>query len=76
MLLARVCRFGISPALVSFVRSPVVSTPQLPKSQIARLFVNDGRSSYTRTARRRATAAEQAMAPAGETGESMNSILV
>lgn len=68
LLAARICRAGVSPGLTSFVRNPVASTtPQFSKGQIARLFVNDGRSSYTRTARRRATAAEQAMAPAGET---------
>lgn len=73
MLAARICRAGVSPGLTSFVRRPVVSTtPQLSKGQIARLFVNDGRSSYTRTARRRATAAERAMAPAGETGKPNN----
>lgn len=71
MLLAKACRAGVtSPALTLFVKTPNVSTKlQLSKGQIARLFVSDGRSSYTRTARRRATTAEQAMAPAGETGE-------
>ncbi|XP_011863177.1 PREDICTED: growth hormone-inducible transmembrane protein-like [Vollenhovia emeryi] len=68
MLTVRLCRAGVSPGLTSFVRSPVVpATPQLSKGQIARLFVNDGRSSYTRTARKRATVVERATAPAGET---------
>ncbi|XP_018368126.1 PREDICTED: uncharacterized protein LOC108764387 isoform X2 [Trachymyrmex cornetzi] len=67
MLVAKICRAGVSPGLASLVRTPVVPTPQFSKGQIARLFVNDGRSSYTRTARRRATVVEQATAPAGET---------
>ncbi|XP_026824389.1 uncharacterized protein LOC105277234 [Ooceraea biroi] len=67
MLLARACRVGASPALASLVKTPVVPrTPQLSKGQVTRLF-SDGRTSYTRTARRRVTATEQAMAPAGET---------
>lgn len=78
MLLARACRAGVtSPALASLVKTPVVPTrPQLSKTQIARLFVSDGRSSYTRTARRRATAAEQVMAPAGETGKSKRQFFI
>ncbi|XP_050455701.1 growth hormone-inducible transmembrane protein-like [Cataglyphis hispanica] len=68
LLAARICRASVSPGLTSFVRTPVVSTtPRLSKGQIARLFVSDGRSSYTRTARRRTTVTEQAMEPAGET---------
>ncbi|XP_071573692.1 growth hormone-inducible transmembrane protein [Temnothorax nylanderi] len=68
MLAARICRAGVSPGLASLVRAPnVPTTPQFSKGQVVRLFVNDGRNSYTRTARRRATVAEQAMAPAGET---------
>ncbi|XP_072750297.1 growth hormone-inducible transmembrane protein [Anoplolepis gracilipes] len=69
LLAARICRAGVSPGLTAFVKTPVVPTisPQFSKGQIARLFVNDGRSSYTRSARRRVTATEQAMAPAGET---------
>lgn len=75
LLAARICRAGVSPGLTSFVRNPVASTtPQFSKGQIARLFVSDGRSSYTRTARKRATATEQAMAPAGETGKPNNFI--
>lgn len=70
LLAARICRASVSPGLTSFVRTPVVSTtPRLSKGQIARLFVSDGRSSYTRTARRRTTVTEQAMEPAGETGK-------
>lgn len=73
MLVARVCRTDvstISPGLVSFVRTPIVpTTPRFSKGQIARLFVNDGRSSYTRSARRRLTVVEQASAPAGKTGK-------
>lgn len=68
LLAARICRAGVSPGLTSFVRTPIVSTtPQFSKGQIARLFVSDGRSSYTRTARKKATVTEQAMAPAGQT---------
>lgn len=71
MLLVRFCRAGVSPALAPLVRSRVVPTkPQISKNQIVRSFVSDERSSFTRTARRRATAAEQVMAPAGETGKS------
>ncbi|KAL0113015.1 hypothetical protein PUN28_012331 [Cardiocondyla obscurior] len=66
MLATRLCR--VSPGLASLVRAPVVlTTPRLSKGQITRLFVNDGRGSYTRSARRRATVVEQAAAPAGET---------
>ena len=69
MLVAKICRAGVSPGLASLVRTPVVpTTPKFSKGQIARLF-SDGRSSYTRTARRRATVVEQATAPAGETGK-------
>ena len=69
MLVAKLCRAGVSPGLASLVRTPVVPiTPQFSKGQIARLFVNDGRSAYTRTTKRRATVAEQATAPAGKTG--------
>lgn len=73
LLAARICRAGVSPGLTSFVRTPIVSTtPQFSKGQIARLFVSDGRSSYTRTARKKATVTEQAMAPAGQTGKLCN----
>ncbi|XP_011643810.1 growth hormone-inducible transmembrane protein-like [Pogonomyrmex barbatus] len=67
MWAAKICRAGVSPGLVSLVRTPVIPTTPFSKGQIVRLFANDGRSSYARTARRRATVAEQAMAPAGET---------
>lgn len=69
LLAARVCRAGVSPGLALYVRTPTVTkTPQLSKGQIVRLF-SDGRSPFTRTARRRATVTEQAMAPTGETGK-------
>lgn len=70
MLAARICRTGASPGLASFVRTPIIPmTSRFSKGQIAR-FVSEGRSSYTRTARRRPTVAERAAAPAGETGKS------
>jgi len=69
MLLARTCRMGASPTLVSLVKTSIIPrAPKLPRDQITRLF-KDGRNSYTRTARRRITLKEQSLAPAGETGK-------
>ncbi|XP_017757641.1 PREDICTED: growth hormone-inducible transmembrane protein-like isoform X2 [Eufriesea mexicana] len=62
MMLARVCRSNISPNLVSLLKTPVRSKPFIPKIQSTRLFANDGRSTFTRSARR-TTISEQAMAP-------------
>jgi len=63
MMLARVCKAGISPQVTSLLKSPVVP----PKIQIVRLFASDGRSTFTRSARKRTTIVEEAMAPAGQT---------
>ncbi|XP_076244729.1 growth hormone-inducible transmembrane protein [Calliopsis andreniformis] len=71
MMLARVCRAGASPALTSFLKTPVASKPFIPRIQSSRLFANSGRGTFTRTARRSATVTEQAMAPAGETAFSI-----
>lgn len=67
MMLARVCRVGVSPALTSLLKTPIAPKPLIPRIQASRLFASDGRSAFTRTARRRTTVTEQAMAPAGET---------
>ena len=67
MMLARVCRAGASPALASFLKTPIAPRPLIPRLQSSRLFANGGRGAFTRSARRSPTVAEQAMAPAGET---------
>ncbi|XP_054005887.1 growth hormone-inducible transmembrane protein-like [Hylaeus anthracinus] len=69
MLLAKACRCGASPALANFLKTPVISKPFIPRIQASRLFANDGRSAFTRSARRSRTSTitEQAMSPAGET---------
>ncbi|KZC04192.1 PREDICTED: growth hormone-inducible transmembrane protein-like [Dufourea novaeangliae] len=67
MMLARVCRVGASPALASFLKSPVASKPLISRIQCSRLFASDGRNAYTRTARRSVPIKEQIIAPAGET---------
>ncbi|XP_050481763.1 growth hormone-inducible transmembrane protein-like [Bombus huntii] len=67
MMLARVCRSTVSSNLVSLLKAPINSKPFIPRIQSTRLFANDGRSAFARSARRSATISEQAMAPAGET---------
>ncbi|XP_076298882.1 growth hormone-inducible transmembrane protein [Lasioglossum baleicum] len=67
MMLARVCRAGTLPTLSVILKNPVASKPLIPRIQSSRLFASDGRSAYTRSARRSATIKEQVMAPAGET---------
>lgn len=69
MLLAKVCRSGASTApLISLLKAPVNSKPLIPRIQTVRLFANDGRTSYVRSARTRSsTISERAMAPAGDT---------
>lgn len=69
MMLARVCRSTVSSNLVSLLKAPINSKPFIPRIQSTRLFANDGRSAFARSARRSATISEQAMAPAGETGK-------
>ncbi|KAJ8686518.1 hypothetical protein QAD02_022312 [Eretmocerus hayati] len=64
MLLAHVCRGSLLPRAVA--RAPIVSKSQLSRLQLVRVFSNDGRSAFTRTAKRRTGIAEQVMAPAGE----------
>ncbi|CAK9830729.1 Growth hormone-inducible transmembrane protein [Anthophora retusa] len=71
MMLARLCRSGVSPSLVSLVKSPVNSKPFISRIQISRLFANDGRSTFARSSRRSTTITEQAMAPAGQTAFSI-----
>lgn len=64
MMLARVCKSGISPHVTSLLKSPVI--PRAPKVQVVRLFASDGRSTFTRAARRQGLVADTA-APAGDT---------
>lgn len=67
MMLARVCRGTLVPQTQTLFKLPSVSKPQLSKIQVVRLYASDGRSTFTRAARRRTTITEQAAAPAGET---------
>lgn len=71
MMLARVCRATLAPQGVSFLKAPVVSKPTIKQLQAVRLFGNEGRTSFTRTAKARAekTISERISAPAGDTGE-------
>ncbi|XP_017890735.1 growth hormone-inducible transmembrane protein-like [Ceratina calcarata] len=71
MMLARVCRSGVSPNLISLLKSPATSKSFIPRIQSSRLFANDGRHTFARSARRSATISEQAAAPAGETAFSL-----
>lgn len=71
MMLARVCRSGVSPNLVSLLKAPVNSKPFISRIQSSRLYANDGRNAFARSARRSTTITEQAMAPAGETAFSI-----
>ncbi|XP_012275184.1 growth hormone-inducible transmembrane protein-like [Orussus abietinus] len=66
MLLARVCRASLAPQVAGYLKAPV-SKPFVPKFQTVRLLASDGRSTFTRTARKRTSIVEGAMAPAGET---------
>ncbi|XP_014215420.1 growth hormone-inducible transmembrane protein [Copidosoma floridanum] len=66
MLLVRVCRSTLVPQTKTLFKLPTITKPQLTKIQNIRLFADEGRTSFTRSARRRATITEQAMAPAGE----------
>lgn len=65
MLLARVCKATISPQVSSLLKTPVVN---VSKVQVTRLFGNEGRSTFSRTARNRVSLVEDAVRPAGETG--------
>ncbi|CAK9800456.1 Growth hormone-inducible transmembrane protein, partial [Anthophora plagiata] len=71
MMLSRLCRSGVSPSLVSLLKSPVNSKPFISRIQISRLFANDGRSTFARSSRRSTTITERAMAPAGQTAFSI-----
>ncbi|CAB0038446.1 unnamed protein product [Trichogramma brassicae] len=67
MMLARVCRSTLAPQVQSFYKAPV-NIPQLSKIQTVRLFANDGRTSFTRSARARQSLVTEKLAqPAGET---------
>ncbi|XP_046412729.1 growth hormone-inducible transmembrane protein [Neodiprion pinetum] len=66
MMLARVCRASLSPNVSSLLKTPPVSKSFIPKVETVRLLASDGRSSFTRSARKRMTIVERAMAPAGE----------
>lgn len=68
MLLVKACRFGISPTVVNVFKQPVSSKPLLAQIQLTRLFANDARNSFTRSARKRITLVEEISKPAGETG--------
>ncbi|XP_035726704.1 growth hormone-inducible transmembrane protein-like [Vespa mandarinia] len=76
MMLARVCRVGLSPTLVSFIKTPIVPKPMLTKIQPSRLFANDGRTAFTRTARRNQTVAEKLAQPATETPFNVGKIIL
>lgn len=70
MMLARVSRATlVLPNVNLLLKTPVSSKPLIPRLETVRLFANDGRSSFARSARRRMTIKEQIMAPAGEGGE-------
>ena len=69
MLILRVCRSTLSPQVTTFLKSPIVSKPLLPKIQAARLFANDGRQAFTRSARTKESILEKVARPAGETGK-------
>ncbi|XP_046735861.1 growth hormone-inducible transmembrane protein-like [Diprion similis] len=66
MMLARVCRASLSPNVSSLLKTPPVSKSLVPKVETLRLFASDGRNSFIRSARKRMTITERAMAPAGE----------
>ncbi|XP_015610481.1 growth hormone-inducible transmembrane protein [Cephus cinctus] len=66
MMLARVCRASLTPQVTSLVKSPVAPKQFKTKIQSVRLFADEGRTTFTRTARKRGTIMEQVMAPAGE----------
>ncbi|KAK2587215.1 hypothetical protein KPH14_002955 [Odynerus spinipes] len=66
MMLARVCRTGISPTVASLIKTPVSPNKAL-KIQPSRLFANDGRTTFTRTARKNPTVMEKLQQPATET---------
>ncbi|XP_057329070.1 growth hormone-inducible transmembrane protein-like [Microplitis mediator] len=65
MLLAKVCRSTVPPQIKSFLKAPVV--PKVIRVQAGRLFASDGKTVFQRTARKRATIVEDAVAPAGQT---------
>lgn len=67
MLLAKVCRSTVPPQIKSFLKAPVV--PKVTRVQAGRLFASDGRTVFQRTARKRTTIVEDAVAPAGQTGK-------
>lgn len=69
-MLARVCRGTLVPQAQTLFKLPSVAKPQVTKIQAIRLFANDGRTSFARTARsRQTTISEKVVAPAGETGK-------
>ncbi|KAI4478923.1 hypothetical protein M0804_011385 [Polistes exclamans] len=67
MMLAKVCRVGISPTIVNLIKTPITSKPILNKIQPLRFFANDGRTAFTRSARKEKTFAERLSQPATET---------
>lgn len=66
MMLARVCRATISPQTIALLKAPVV--PNVSKVQAGRLFASDGRTAFSRAARKKTNIIEKVSAPAGETG--------
>lgn len=68
MMLARVCRATLAPNVKSLVKTPIVSKSFVPRVENVRLFANDGRTTFARSARKRMTVVEKAMAPAGDKG--------
>nr|XP_033329882.1 growth hormone-inducible transmembrane protein-like [Megalopta genalis]XP_033329891.1 growth hormone-inducible transmembrane protein-like [Megalopta genalis] len=67
MMLTRACRACTLPTLSVLLKNPIASKPLIPRIQSSRLFASDGRSAYTRSARRSPSIKTEVMAPAGET---------
>ncbi|XP_015189208.1 PREDICTED: growth hormone-inducible transmembrane protein-like [Polistes dominula] len=66
MMLVRVCRAGISPTIVNLMKTPITPKPILKQIQPSRLFANDGRTAFTRSARKEKTITERLSQPATE----------
>uniref|UniRef100_A0A0C9QSZ8 GHITM_0 protein n=1 Tax=Fopius arisanus TaxID=64838 RepID=A0A0C9QSZ8_9HYME len=64
MLLARVCKATIAPQVSSLLKTPVVAHGS--RVQVARLFGNEGRSTFSRAARNRGSLVEDAVKPTAE----------
>lgn len=67
MMLARICRGGISPTMSNLIKTPISPKSMFMNVQPSRLFANEGRSTFTRTARRNPSVVERLMQPATDT---------